>query len=755
MGCVTRESVFLILSCNNQNPTLRNNTFSAVSNNATQPDSLTLEVCAGNQLSFSLIIDDSAGNSLSNDIVTLSSNFQEIFPNAQVSFQQGNPATVNVTLNTTTAHTGTWLTTFFARDNVCPYVAFSGFPVIIRVKPGPTPIQDTVVTCNPYTWPVNGQTYTQSGFHAHSSGSGGCDTIWWLNLTINGDYITDDFSVCGTAFTWPVNNQSYTSSTIDTLFYTNTAGCDSLHILNLSVTNDTSHSITVNACDQYISPGGAHTWFSSGIYTDTLVSHLNCDSILTINLTVNASANDTIYDTACSAYTWQANNQTYTQPGVYQTTLLTAAGCDSNLTLILELLNDTVHTSVFACDTSFTWVEANNQTYSSSGNYTAVLTNTNGCDSVVYLDLQLKNNSQNQISISDCNPITSPGGNYTWTQSGTYIDTLVNSEGCDSLLTVHYTRLTKDTTYMEVTSCQSYTWPVNNITYQSSQQITWNQLKNTDGCDSVLILNLTVHPDYEVFDTVVACDEYNLPGTSITYTTSGNFIDHFQTVAGCDSIIHTALTINNSHEIIHDTSVCSTFTWNINNQTYNSSGTYEAQFTNSEGCDSTHVLHLTLNKVNPNTYITSGILNAIQDSASYRWYRCMPELQEIAGATNQTFTPQTSGHYAVVVTIGDCRDTSDCKRVVPAGVNHKENPISVEVFPNPNAGKFQVRLSGVSSQSGIITIKDLKGSIIMQKKPTFIHVEHIETFDVNISPGMYFITVQSDDHYTVHKVIVK
>lgn len=43
------------------------------------------------------------------------------------------------------------------------------------------------------------------------------------------------------------------------------------------------------------------------------------------------------------------------------------------------------------------------------------------------------------ISVSECNSYVSPSGNYTWTNSGTYLDTLSNAESCDSVLTIQLT----------------------------------------------------------------------------------------------------------------------------------------------------------------------------------------------------------------------------------------------------------------------------------------------------------------------------
>jgi len=67
-----------------------------------------------------------------------------------------------------------------------------------------------------------------------------------------------------------------------------------------------------------------------------------------------------------------------------------------------------------------------------------------GCDSLVYVDLILRPGSN--IIDSTCSDYLSPSGLYTWTSSGIYSDTIPNSLGCDSVITVDLTVLTIDTT---------------------------------------------------------------------------------------------------------------------------------------------------------------------------------------------------------------------------------------------------------------------------------------------------------------------
>ena len=56
-----------------------------------------------------------------------------------------------------------------------------------------------------------------------------------------------------------------------------------------------------------------------------------------LNLTINSSSSASQSQTALDTYTWPLNNQTYTQGGTYTATIPNAAGCDSVITLNLTL----------------------------------------------------------------------------------------------------------------------------------------------------------------------------------------------------------------------------------------------------------------------------------------------------------------------------------------------------------------------------------------------------------------------------------
>jgi len=119
-------------------------------------------------------------------------------------------------------------------------------------------------------------------------------------------------------------------------------------------------------------------------------------------------------------------------------------------------------------------------------------TGPNTTPSVVYsFFASLVTDSYDTISATDCNSYVSPSGNYTWTTSGAYHDTLTNALGYDSLLTINLTINSSSTGIDTKTACDSYTW-IDGNTYTSSNNTATYTLTNSAGCDSVISLNLTI-----------------------------------------------------------------------------------------------------------------------------------------------------------------------------------------------------------------------------------------------------------------------
>ncbi|MGB0887156.1 MAG: PKD domain-containing protein, partial [Vicingaceae bacterium] len=459
---------------------------------------------------------------------------------------------------------------------------------------------DTQTACNTYTW-IDGNTYTSSNNSATftTTNAAGCDSVVTLNLTINSSNTgTDTQTACNT-YTW-IDGNTYTSSNNSATFTTtNAAGCDSVVTLNLTINSSNTGTDTQTACNAY-------TWIDGNTYTSsnnsatfTTTNAAGCDSVVTLNLTINSSSTGTDTQVACNTYTWIDGN-TYTSSNNSATfTTTNAAGCDSVVTLDLTINSSNTGTDTqIACNT-YTWIDGN--TYTSSNNSaTFTTTNAAGCDSIVTLDLTINSSSTGTDIQTTCI-------SYTWIDGNTYTSsnnsatfTTTNAAGCDSVVTLDLTISPNVTTTDVVVACNTYTW-IDGMTYTSDNNTATHTLTAAAGCDSIVTLDLTISPNLNTTDVVIACNTYTwIDG--MTYTSDNNTATHTLTAAaGCDSIVTLDLTINNGNTGTDTQMACNTYTW-IDGNTYTSSNN-SATFTttNAAGCDSVVTLNLTINSSNTGT----------------------------------------------------------------------------------------------------------------------------------------------------------
>jgi hypothetical protein len=85
--------------------------------------------------------------------------------------------------------------------------------------------------------------------------------------------------------------------------------------------------------------------------------------------------------------------------------------------------------------------------------------------------------------------------------------TLQNTSGCDSLVYLDLTILTEDSTIDLHASCTPFTW-IDGNTYNQSIYGPSMTLTNVQGCDSLVILNLTIDSSVTVTETIEACGSH-------------------------------------------------------------------------------------------------------------------------------------------------------------------------------------------------------------------------------------------------------
>ena len=275
----------------------------------------------------------------------------------------------------------------------------------------------------------------------------------------------------------------------------------------------------------------------------------------------------------------------------------------------------TGETSATACS-SYLW---HGTTYTESGNYTITLPQSNGCDSVLTLHLTINHPLAELVEATACDSYEWNGETYT--ESGTYEKTFTAFNGCDSVVTLHLTINHPLAEFVEAEACDSYEW--NGETYTESGTY-YKTFTASNGCDSVVTLQLTINESPARDFSAVACGSY--VWNNQTYTESGIYEQNIASNGGCDSIITLHLTINHPQTELVEATACSSYEWN--GETYTESGTYEKTFTASNGCDSVVTLHLTIN--HPQTELVEATA-----CDSYEWNG---ETYTETGTYERTFT---------------------------------------------------------------------------------------------------------------------
>jgi PKD repeat protein len=266
-----------------------------------------------------------------------------------------------------------------------------------------------------------------------------------------------------------------------------------------------------------------------------------------------------------------------------------------------------------------------------------------------------------------------------------------------------------------VTACESFVWATSGETYATSGDYPFT-ITSVGGCDSLAVLHLTILENTTGSETVEICESFTWSADGITYTTSGIYTAILENAAGCDSVVTLNLTIKEASFVTQSATACNSYTWEVDGNTYTTSGSYDAVFVNAVGCDSIVTLNVTIEQITNNTLsMTDNVITANSTSGSYQWVNCETN-EPITGATNQTFAPTENGSFAVVITNGTCEETSDCVTITNVGVKTLTINVKLDVYPNPNTGSFvvQTSLEGsyiISNALGqIVKIVDLKAN---------------------------------------------
>ena len=354
-------------------------------------------------------------------------------------------------------------------------------------------------------------------------------------------------------------------------------GTDTYYTLRLSLHDPYTGTIKRSICYGDTIYLGNEAFTKTGIYSRTLQTAYGCDSIVTLDLTVQGPPKEKIDRVdICegSTYTWDPTKPKFTnldKTDVYRDTLRYSTGCDS----IYKVLKLYVH----AAQTKFVTLKDTickgdslyfyDNIFKTQGVHDVHLVTPFGCDSIIKLDLLVADSTHGSESASFCKD-----GYFEWVGHGdkfkhlekadTYVDTLINRFGCDSIVTLTLTEGQYNSKTITPHICQGDYYDFYGKRLSTTTIGLKDTISGTEGCDTIVTLNLTVDvpTKYEYSHSIWEGQKYRFLDTVLT--TEGIFIRDTLNAARCDSTVTLHLKVLHTSTTFETIDTCDTelpFIW--------------------------------------------------------------------------------------------------------------------------------------------------------------------------------------------------
>ena len=401
-------------------------------------------------------------------------------------------------------------------------------------------IYDTI--CEGTTYDFHGRDLTQAGIYSDTLQTvNGCDSVIVLTLSVNPVATTPLSATICSNETYDFHGRDLTQAGIysDTLQTIN--GCDSVIVLTLSVNHVATTPLSATICSNEAYDFHGRDLTQAGTYSDTLQTINGCDSIIVLTLSVNPVATTPLSATICSNEAYDFHGRNLTQAGTYSDTLQTINGCDSVIVLTLSInpvYHDTINAEI--CEGSV--YTENGFNVNEAGTYTQTLQTINGCDSIITLNLTVNSALTSIIDAEICEGTTYSENGFEHSEAGTYTQTLQTSNGCDSIVTLNLSIKPNSMTTFTATVCEGTVYTENGFN-ASETGIYTRTMESANGCDSTITLDLTVNPSYQIGVLAIINRGETYTNFGFNESEAGTYTQHLQTVDGCDSTIMLTLVV--------------------------------------------------------------------------------------------------------------------------------------------------------------------------------------------------------------------
>ena len=306
----------------------------------------------------------------------------------------------------------------------------------------------------------------------------------------------------------------------------------------------------------------------------------------------------------------------------------------------------------------------------------------------------------------------------------------------DFLMKLTCDRFGRDT----IIACDSIS--IEEQSYYDSDPFLLSHSVASNGCDSITTTNLILNHSSTWTDSLVTCGSLTWIDGQTYYASTNTPTIMVSNAAGCDSVIHLNLEVLRQDTLVDQVEACEFYTWIDGNTYIEDNNTAQVVYQNALGCDSVIMLELDIQTIDVDVEVNGGTLTANQSSGSYQWIDC-ETMTPIPGAINQSFSPTSSGQYAVILEDGACLDTTVCNWVILDRID-EANENTISIFPNPNASSH-IQLT--SNEEVAYEIINLAGQVVKRGQCR-------SRIDINdVAEGVYTLQIETRQEHMTYRLV--
>ena len=369
-------------------------------------------------------------------------------------------------------------------------------------------------------------------------------------------------------------------------------------------------------------------------YLVTMTDTMGVTFDTTFTVTYIALPTGNVYDTIVeNSLPWNRYGQVFNNDTTnVEIRVPQSVGCDSVVTYNLHVIRNTyswLYDTICQNQLPYTWL---GWTFGATGSHQVVMPNAMGADSVVELNLFVKQNSYYtyyDTCVENALPRTFLGMTAYGDVSG-WRDTIPNQAGCDSIVTWNLKVWYNDTATQNQTICDNslatFAWnglvsqlsPINEGEEKPAQYDTLTYATTTThGADSTAILYLTVLPTYQFdfYDTICDGTEYHFESHDVQ--TAGDYYEQLQTSGLCDSVRVMHLFAWPSYQFADADTIWIGESRVYQGDTLQTEGVYDYHYLSQHGCDSSYQMSLVvlpLNRIIVIDTICEDMMYAFKDT---------------------------------------------------------------------------------------------------------------------------------------------